>query len=163
MIALSFPATPWRGDDPRQETTGYDLTWDGWTRGGWGTASATSYVHWREARAMNQMINGTFWSRWTLTINQVLSWKMYLNSHYKSERQTVLLKTLFVQIFKKIESYLYSFSRKCGTLTHTGHKEKWCILFNKSWSLCEIPVLPLDRHPWYHLSKYLYVYPSLGW
>lgn len=26
MIALSFPATPWRGDDPRQETTACDLT-----------------------------------------------------------------------------------------------------------------------------------------
>ena len=83
MIALFFPATPWRDDDPRQEATYYALTWDGWTWRGWGTASATSYVHWSGARAMNQMINGTFWSKWTLTINKVLSWKMYM-----TERQT---------------------------------------------------------------------------
>ena len=35
MIALFFLDTPWRGDDPRQETTVYDLRWmKFWENGG---------------------------------------------------------------------------------------------------------------------------------
>ena len=124
---------------------------------------------------MNQMINGTFWSQWTLTINKVLSWKMY--SHYMTERQTFVCNlrlhfkksvtydqnnaTLFKVVHKSVLHWIFvtlggvheGFPFRCenfkkiysklSTLTRTYHKEKLCILFYKSWSLCEIPLLPL--------------------